>query len=323
MVAGVLGYGTAGRLHARGYQHVAAVKRVVVFDPAPSTSVERGMEQMPTLDAFWAARPDVVSVCTPTATHVAYVADALKRGCHVLCEKPLAQRAADILPWLRYAARHGLVVGAAFAHRFFGPTVRLAGLVRSGRLGQPTFFYNRFAVNMRAGAAWKSDPKISGGGAAIDTLIHSIDLYRFFFGEPRDMVVHTAQALPDRFAPVEDTVVALVQGDGPLRAVLQADWTTPVKEYALAVYGTAGQGAVSFDPPALTWYDEAGERYVEPFPGTALDRFDAMIAHFVAACAGRENLRNAGDDGACALDWLERGLKASRSRFGEGSQPTD
>ena len=35
-------------------------------------------------------KPDIVSVCVPNKFHCALTVDALRAGCHVLCEKPPA-----------------------------------------------------------------------------------------------------------------------------------------------------------------------------------------------------------------------------------------
>jgi predicted dehydrogenase len=41
-------------------------------------------------------RPDIVSIASPDNTHGEYVIDALKHGCHVFCEKPLATDHRDL-----------------------------------------------------------------------------------------------------------------------------------------------------------------------------------------------------------------------------------
>ena len=41
-------------------------------------------------------RPDIVSIASPDNTHGEYAIDALKQGCHVFCEKPLATEAGQL-----------------------------------------------------------------------------------------------------------------------------------------------------------------------------------------------------------------------------------
>lgn len=309
MVAGVVGHGLAGGLHVQGYLSHPDVERVVVYDPG--TRVEEGarVTAVPAMDAFWAAAPTVVSVCTPPAAHGAYVMDALAHGAHVLCEKPLALHVSEVLAWMERAAQAHRLLAAGFAHRFFAPTRRLKALVDAGELGDVTLCLNRFGVNYQTGAvpAWKWDAAVSGGGAIPDTLLHSVDLYRYLIGEPGDMAVAAAAALPARFGGVEDGAAALVSGPGPAMGVLIADWTTPRRQYELRVYGTRGWAEIDFDAPALRWGGAGdGAPRVETFAGTALERFSVMVREFVDAALERGPLASPITEGVAAMRFVER-----------------
>lgn len=316
MIAGVIGYGLSGRLHASGYLSHPDVERVVVFDAAEPDVSHSGATVARDMAEFWSATPTAVSVCTPPSSHGTYVLDALAHGAHVLCEKPLAFRSADVAPWIAAAERRGRILGAAFAHRFFAPTRRLRRLIESGALGTTTFCLNRFAVNyQRETPAWKWDPAVSGGGAIHDTLLHSVDLYRYLFGEPADLALTTSSALPERFGPVEDGAVALVSGPGPMSAALIADWTTPTARYELKVYGTRGWAVVDFDPPRIRWCTaDAGGECEETFPGTALERFFVMTREFVDALQGARAFASPIAEGVRAMAAVE-GARALRGGF--------
>ncbi|MEI5579285.1 Gfo/Idh/MocA family protein, partial [Streptomyces brasiliscabiei] len=64
-------------------------------------------------EALAATRPDVVSINTYPETHAPYARAALDAGCHVFCEKPLAETVAEaqtIVDAAR-ARRRKLVIG--------------------------------------------------------------------------------------------------------------------------------------------------------------------------------------------------------------------
>ena len=52
-------------------------------------------------------QPDIVSICTPTLTHVPLVKLALEAGANVICEKPLALRYKDALDMYELAREKG------------------------------------------------------------------------------------------------------------------------------------------------------------------------------------------------------------------------
>lgn len=63
------------------------------------------------LEMIKATAPDIVSVCTPPALHVEQTFTALEHGCHVFCEKPLADDLTAAAELVRVAARSkGFVV---------------------------------------------------------------------------------------------------------------------------------------------------------------------------------------------------------------------
>lgn len=307
MKVGVVGYGVSGKLHTLGYLRREEVDQVLVYDPAGALPPAGRCRAVSSAAELWAANLDALSVCTPPSSHVAYVAEALQRGIPVLCEKPLAFRAADIVPWVRYADDHGLVFAAAFGHRFYAPTVWLQQqLLATGALGAPTWYFQRFAVDYTKGAAsWKWNRAESGGGAVLDTLLHSVDLFRFLFGDPDRLALKTVHTRPDLFGSVEDGAVAVVSGPSILTGVLEADWTTP-RAYTLQVCGTRGWARVDFATPRLTFQrDDMDHEDIQVFSGTALDRFSELVSHFLDAIAGRVRLRCPASDGVRAMRWIE------------------
>lgn len=88
-------------------------------------------------DDSWLAstNPDVVHVCTPTASHSALVAQALAAGCHVLVEKPLARSLDQTRDLLERAQRQGLRLAPVHQLPFQRGFRRLHREL--GRLGEP------------------------------------------------------------------------------------------------------------------------------------------------------------------------------------------
>jgi predicted dehydrogenase len=130
-------------------------------------------------------RIDVVSVCTPTDTHVGIALAALAEGKHVLVEKPVALEAADIERLAAAAAAAGLHCMPGLCMRFWPAWVWLHDRVRDGSLGAV-----RSAAFVRVGnpPAWSSAfyrDLDRSGGALHDLHVHDVDFLHWCFGVPQ------------------------------------------------------------------------------------------------------------------------------------------
>lgn len=90
----VVGCGSIGKRHARLLTEVPQVN-VLVCDILEE-NLQAALEEAPgsrgfrDFDEALAEGPDLVFVCTPNRLHRRFAVAALKAGCHVLCEKPIA-----------------------------------------------------------------------------------------------------------------------------------------------------------------------------------------------------------------------------------------
>ena len=115
----VAGCGNMGASHARAYHKMPEFEIAGLVSRGPKSrgalSAELGglPEFSDYYEALKATRPDVVSVNTYPETHGAYARAAIDAGCHVFCEKPLAETVeeAQAIVDAARAGRRKLVVG--------------------------------------------------------------------------------------------------------------------------------------------------------------------------------------------------------------------
>ena len=106
---------------------------------AESYARERGIERAHGSYEALLEDPGVeaVYIPLPNSLHVEWSIRALEAGKHVLCEKPLSRRAADVERAFDAAARTGNLLMEAFMYRHNPQTVRLKELVDGGRSAAP------------------------------------------------------------------------------------------------------------------------------------------------------------------------------------------
>ena len=137
----VIGCGDWGPRHVRNFSANERVDLRVVadLDPEKLAAVAQrfpGVETTTDTDRVMQdAALDAVVIATPTETHYRLSRQALTRGKHVLCEKPLTLCASESEDLCRCAAETGriMMVGHVF---LFNPGIMfLREEMRSGRLG--------------------------------------------------------------------------------------------------------------------------------------------------------------------------------------------
>ena len=125
---------------------------------------------------------DVVYNSLPNGMHVEWTRKALEAGKHVLCEKPLTRRPAEVAELFELAQASGLCLSEAFMYRHNPQTTRLRELVTEGVIGELRLIRSHFSFNSPAG-----DPRLSAGmdgGALMDVGCYPVSMFRYLAGEP-------------------------------------------------------------------------------------------------------------------------------------------
>jgi predicted dehydrogenase len=243
---GVIGLGM-GRHHVKGYQAHPGADMVAVCDAdeARLTAMadELGVAQRYTSaeDMFDKAHLDAVSVATPNKWHAPLTIAALKRGLHVLCEKPMAMNAREAADMLKAAkkAKRNLMIN--FSYRFSEMSYALRAQVEAGALGDVYFgrtvWHRRRGVPGMGSSFTRKD--ISGGGPLIDLGVHRLDLALWLMGYPEPLAVSgatydpiaqkMAEAAGQEYS-VEDLACGLVKFTNGATLIVEASWAANIKE---------------------------------------------------------------------------------------------
>ena len=116
---------------------------------------------------------DLVSICTPTLTHTDVALRAIAAGKHVLIEKPVALRVADVRRIADAARGSGRLCMPAMCMRFWPAWTWLKRAIADGRFGPViSASFTRLATIPRWSDAY-TDPARTGG-ALIDLHIHFV-----------------------------------------------------------------------------------------------------------------------------------------------------
>ncbi len=255
----VLGLGI-GKHHVRDFVACEDAEVVAVCDVSETqlehTRKRWGIENLYTdyKRLLSEQKPDAVAIALPNYLHEPVTIEALRAGCHVLCEKPMALNAEGAQRMLNVARETGKTLMINFNRRFHASATAAKRFCEGGRLGQ--IYFARSVWHRRRGfpsfGSWFGVKSQSGGGALIDLGIHRLDLALWLMGYPEPVTVSAATynhlgtargALERKLFDVEDLVTAYIRFRNGSTMVLEASWALNQQEADLmttTLYGTKG-----------------------------------------------------------------------------------
>ena len=314
----VIGAGGIGGTHLKAYAAWPDLCEVVALADVDTAAAEEKAapfgaaiyaDAVAMLDAV---RPDAVSICTPPKLHLPLAKAVAARKIACLCEKPPARTVAETEAIVAAFAASGTLLQFAFCHRFHRPVQQAQELIASGQLGRVIQVYNRFAFRFsRAGHSWFTDADMAGGGVLIDTLVHSIDIFRALAGEIAHVDAAVSTTLP---VQVEDSASIQVVGVNGAIGSLNCSWVTPVSEAEVRIYGTEGEAVVDYGRAGGLHYRLAGDQDWTELPFDTPDRFVRQAGHFLGCVQSGSEPLVSGADGIAVMRVIEQAYASAKRK---------
>jgi len=237
------------------------------------------------------ARPDIVSVATPTSTHYSVLVELLtgtNKPKAILAEKPLASTIEDAEQVVQLAKDHGVMLVVMHMRRYANNMRNLRDFLRSGGIGE-----------IRNVSGWLTKGTVHNG-------THWFDLLRYLVGEVE--WVHGINSLCEEGDdPTLDVAMGLANGMlATMRSAEHANFTI----CEMDIMGTEGRAqitdssyrvdiSIAKPSPRYTGYVE-----LVPLPVDMGDRKDVMLhaVEDIVHCLGTgDTPQSTGEDGVAAL----------------------
>ena len=281
---------------------------------------------------------DALVVAVPDDLHVAVANAGLEAGLHVLCEKPLALRAADAWALYELAERRQRTHLVHFTYRWRPWYRHIRELVAGGYVGQ---IYECHLSCLggygRSGQyAWRFDAQ-RGHGILADLGSHMIDMARWIVGDVASVSARLSTFVQrpgsdgGPLDPANDAAqlaLAFKSGaQGSIHVSAVANLGERGMEKRLTLYGSAGtlelheigqqytlwgarDGEASFqklDVPATLWGDVDPARHIEVFI-----KHSAGARHFIDCIVAGQPASPSFYDGARAQEVIDAALVSQR-----------
>jgi len=219
---------------------------------------------------------EAVSIVTPNHVHYDAAKEFLRRGIHVICDKPLTSNLADAKKLKKVADESGALF--ILTHNYTGyPMIRQAReMIANGELGdirivQAEYPQDWLTENIEQSgqkqAAWRTDPSQSGaGGSTGDIGTHAYNLASFVTGLELDSLAADLDSFVEG-RRLDDNAHLLLRfkakgSEKPAKGMLWCSQVAPGHENGLKlrVYGTKGGLEWTQADPNYLWYTPFGEQ---------------------------------------------------------------
>ena len=282
LVAGVGGMGAA---HALGYSKIPGftLGGFVVhknLDRAKKLAADLKLPNLPIYTDYYRAfdevKPEVVSINTLADTHAAYSIHAMRRGCHVFMEKPIAKTVAEAEEVQRVVKETGRKMVIGYILRVHPAWKKFIELAQT--LGKPLIM--RMNLNQQSfGHEWEVHKSfIANMPPLVDCGVHYVDVMCQMTRSVPKIVQGMAARVSDEIGPDEENYGALqVVFEDKSVGWYEVGWGPMMSKSAFFVKDVIGpKGCVSIDK------DTAG---VDPSDVSKHTTVDSIIVHSSAADA--------------------------------------
>jgi UDP-N-acetylglucosamine 3-dehydrogenase len=216
---GVVGVGVMGSNHARVLAGLPGVRLVGIADPdrqqaqfvanALDTAAVDDVEQLLQLGV------DAVTIAAPTHFHHDIAVSCIRRGIHVLVEKPIATNPDEGRSIVAAARRAGVTLMVGHVERFNPAVETIKEAIRGEEI-----------LSISITRVGPFPPRMSNVGVVIDLAVHDIDLIRWFTdSDIIDVQPLTASAVAER----EDIALLQFRTASGVLAQINTNWLTPFK----------------------------------------------------------------------------------------------
>lgn len=267
---GLVGVGKMGLSHLSIVRALSGVQIVGVCDSfGYLTDVLSKYTGLPTFAALPAmldqAEVDALVIASPSGSHYELVAQALDRGIHVFCEKPLTLAAEQSADLARRAQSANLVSQVGYHYRYTATFAEVKQLLAQDVIGTVSHVSAQAygpVVLREAGSTWRSK-RTSGGGCLYDYAAHPLDLLQWYLGPAQRASGSILQRIFS--AETDDAVYSTLYFADEVNAQLSVNWSDESARKMttkIAIWGE--RGSIYADRQEIQVYLRAG---ATPPPG--------------------------------------------------------
>ncbi len=313
----VVGCGSIGQRHARLLAERADVAVWVcdAVDANLQAAVAAAPGTRPYADytAALADQPAAVFVCTPNHLHRPMSIAALEAGCHVFCEKPLAESVESAREIAAAAAASDRIFQVGYVLRQYPGIKRIVTMVQDGEMG--TLIGGRALVGTYFTLMCAQTPyRLREKNVLVVDYTHQPDYLRLIFGQAVRVSAESATLGKLEMMPEPNVFSLMIRYASGALVQIHLDYVQHPQQHILEVFGDRRSVALDFTSGELRVYDREREGYqAVQYAFARDDLFRTQIEDFLAAVRGEGAVPVNARDGVAALQVAEAAIASAET----------
>ena len=220
MKTGVIGVGVMGINHARVYSEISDLVGVFDADPARGKEVAKrfGVKYFPTTSGLL-DKADALTIAVPTVFHHKLALEAIRKGRHILIEKPITRNIEEGKEIIKAAEKEGITLSVGQIERHNPVVGYMKNALTGKRYGE--------IVTMVSRRVSKMPERIRDVGVVLDLAIHDIDVMRYLSGSEIVSVYALGGGVSGTTR--ESHAGIMLEFSSGITGFIETNWLTPMK----------------------------------------------------------------------------------------------
>lgn len=255
-----------------------------------------------------------VVISSENANHKKHVMEAAKAKKHILCEKPISTEVKDAQEMIGICKDQGVILQVAFPVRFVPAVKKVREVIRSGGLGEIVAIDATNHGQMPGG--WFVQKDLSGGGAAVDHIVHVMDLIRWILDEE---VKKVYAELDTRFynIDVEDCGIVTLELESGTIVTIDPSWSRPKTfptwgDVTMEIVGTKGTISLDAFKQHLVLFNDQQKKVQHIGWGDDMD--SGLVNDFIDCVQRMRTPSISGEDGLRTLEVVQAAYQSAKEK---------
>ena len=313
----IIGFGSIGKRHLKIVKKISPESYVILVRSGKGIATdEENLADEVTyfFDDILTCNIDAAIIASPSTFHKDQMLKLMKRGIHVLVEKPVSDSSKGLNQLVQIKNDKNLVCLVGYCLRYDQSAIKFKNLLDKNLIGDLMHVRincSSYLPDWRPNQDYKktvSSIKKLGGGVLLE-LSHELDYLRWFFGDMHSVYANIGNSLKLEI-DVEDMVDMLIISKNNLQINLHIDFNSKVNFRSCTVSGSKGNLTWNALSKVVTLNHDNYKSKEYLFEQRRDEMYESQFKHFIQLIKKRTNPVITLDEAIKVLNLIEAAKKS-------------